>query len=143
MISLERNPPPTRALHTIERLQGWSMLGFYPLEHLYYLRSHDLIPASIPSLFAILGRKSKRISLDANRLIMWSCRCWLLYIVLQFAHLREDRKLLLTRQKNLRKGKGYSAEDRDDLQKRWDAFWNELVANATNLPVALHWFVFG
>ncbi|OJA19974.1 hypothetical protein AZE42_04209 [Rhizopogon vesiculosus] len=139
MISMERNPPPTRTLHTIERLQGWSMLGFYPLEHLYYLRAHDLIPASIPSLFAIFGRRSKRISLDANRLILWSCRFWLLYVVLQFAHLREDSKLLLTRQKNLRKGKGLSAEDKEDIRNRWDAFWNELVANTANLPVALHW----
>jgi hypothetical protein len=139
---MERNPPPTRTLHTIERLQGWSMLGFYPLEHLYYLRSHDLIPASIPALSVILGRRSKRISLDAGKLILWSCRFWLLYVVLQFAHLREDRKLLLMRQKNLKKGKALSAEDKEDLRNRWDAFWNELVANAAILPVALHWFVF-
>ncbi|KAG1744049.1 uncharacterized protein EDB91DRAFT_1246930 [Suillus paluster] len=139
MISMERNPPPTRTLHTIERLQGWSMLGFYPLEHLYYLRAHNLIPTSIPSLSAILGRSSKRISLNENRLIIWSCRCWLLYTVLQFAHLREDIKLLLTRQKNLRKGKGFSADDKEDLRKRWDALLNELVANTANLPLALHW----
>jgi hypothetical protein len=139
---MERNPPPTRTLHTIERLQGWSMLGFYPLEHLYYLRAHNLIPTSIPSLSAILGRSSKRISLNENKLILWSSRFWLLYIVLQFAHLREDRKLLLTRHRNLRKGKGLSAEDKEDLRKRWDSLGNELVANAANLPLALHWFVF-
>ncbi|KAG2067470.1 hypothetical protein BDR04DRAFT_1104991 [Suillus decipiens] len=143
MISMERNPPPTRTLHTIERLQGWSMLGFYPLEHLYYLRSHNLIPTSVPSLSAILGRSSKRIPLNENKLILWSCRFWLLYIVLQFAHLREDRKLLLTRQRNLRKGKGFSDEDKEDLRNRWDSLGNELVANATNLPLALHWSLEG
>lgn len=141
MISMERNPPPTRTLHTIERLQGWSMLGYYPLEHLYYLRAHNLIPTSIPALSAILGRSSKRISLNGNKLILWSSRFWLLYVVLQFAHLREDRKLLLTRQRNLRKGKGLSVEDKEDLRKRWDSLGNELVANAANLPLALHWFV--
>lgn len=139
MISMERNPPPTRTLHTIERLQGWSMLGYYPLEHLYYLRAHNLIPTSIPALSAILGRSSKRISLNGNKLILWSSRFWLLYVVLQFAHLREDRKLLLTRQRNLRKGKGLSVEDKEDLRKRWDSLGNELVANAANLPLALHW----
>ncbi|KAG1798186.1 uncharacterized protein HD556DRAFT_1353704 [Suillus plorans] len=139
MISMERNPPPTRTLHTIERLQGWSMLGYYPLEHLYYLRAHNLIPTSIPALSAILGRSSKRISLNENKLILWSSRFWLLYVVLQFAHLREDRKLLLTRQRNLRKGKGLSVEDKEDLRKRWDSLGNELVANAANLPLALHW----
>jgi hypothetical protein len=65
----------------------------------------------------------------------------LLYILLQFAHLKEDRKLLLTRQRNLRKGKGLSAEDKEDLRKRWDSLGNELVANIANLPLALHWFV--
>jgi hypothetical protein len=63
----------------------------------------------------------------------------LLYILLQFAHLKEDRKLLLTRQRNLRKGKGLSAEDKEDLRKRWDSLGNELVANIANLPLALHW----
>jgi hypothetical protein len=38
------------------------------------------------------------------------------------AHIREDRKLLLTRQRNLRKGKGLSAEDEEDLRKRWHPY---------------------
>ncbi|KAH7926099.1 hypothetical protein BV22DRAFT_1104558 [Leucogyrophana mollusca] len=137
--SIERNPPPTRALLTIERLQGWSMLGYYPLEHLYYLRAHDLIPATIPSLTTLLGRSTKRITLNTNVLAMWSCRFWALYVILQFAHLREDRKLLVLREKNLKKGKGLTEEDGVDLGNRWDAYWNELIANTANLPLAIHW----
>jgi hypothetical protein len=57
------------------------------------------------------------------------------------AHLREDRKILLARQRNLRKGKGLSVEDKEDLGKQWDSLGNELVANIANLPLALHWFV--
>ena len=139
MISLERNPPPTRALLTIERLQGWSMLAYYPLEHLYYLRAHNLIPATVSSITSLLRRTSKRIHLSANSLAMWSCRAWAVYVILQFAHLMEDRKLLLMKEKNLRKGKGVVAEDKEDLRDKWDSFWNEVVANSANLPLALHW----
>jgi len=139
MIAMERSPPPTRALLTIERLQGWSMLVYYPLEHLYYLRAHNLIPATIPSVGSLLRRTSKRIPLNGNSLIMWSCRAWAAYVVLQFVHLMEDRKLLLMKEKNLRKGKGTAAEDKEDLRNKWDSFWNEVVANSANLPLALHW----
>jgi len=48
MISLERSPPPTRSLLSIERAQGWSMLAYYPLEHLYYLAVHNIVPPTIP-----------------------------------------------------------------------------------------------
>lgn len=139
MISMERNPSPTRALLTIERLQGWSMLAYYPLEHLYYLRAHNLIPATIPSITSLLRPTSKRIHLNANSLVMWSCRAWTVYVILQFAHLMEDRKLLLMKEKNLRKGKGVVAGDKEDLRNKWDSFWNEVVANSANLPLALHW----
>ena len=138
---MEKNPPPTRALLTIERLQGWSMLAYYPLEHLYYLRAHNLIPATIPSITSLLRRTSKRIHLNANSLAMWSCRAWALYIILQFAHLMEDRKLLLMKEKNLRKGKGVVAEDKEDLRNKWNSYWNEVVANSANLPLALHWLI--
>lgn len=138
---MERNPPPTRALLTIERLQGWSMLAYYPLEHLYYLRSRDLIPVTIPSVSSLLRRTSKRVHLNAKFLVLWSCRAWAVYVILQFAHLLEDRKLLLLKEKNLRKGKGAGAEDKEDLRSKWDSFWNEVVANSANLPLALHWWV--
>ncbi|KAI6155192.1 hypothetical protein BKA82DRAFT_991927 [Pisolithus tinctorius] len=140
MISMERNSPPTRALLNIERLQGWSMLFYYPLEHLYYLRAHDLIPAAIPSFISLAGRGSfRRLNLNAGKLAMWSCRAWTVYVLLQFAHLIEDRKLLLMKERHLKKGKDVSMEERKDLGQRWDVFWNEVVANTANLPLAIHW----
>lgn len=115
------------------------MLAYYPLEHLHYLRAHNLIPATIPSFMSPFQRTSKRIHLNANSLAMWSCRAWAVYVILQFAHLMEDRKLLLMKEQGLRKGKGVVAEDKEDLRKKWDSFWNEVVANTANLPLALHW----
>ncbi|EGN91910.1 hypothetical protein SERLA73DRAFT_191823 [Serpula lacrymans var. lacrymans S7.3] len=139
LISMERNPPPTRKLLTIERLQGWSMLVYYPLEHLYYLRAHELIPAIIPSVASFFNRSSKPTSLNANALSLWSCRFWAIYVFLQFAHLSEDRKLLKLREKNLKKGKGLAPEEKEDIRNRWDAYWNEFIVNVGYLPLTIHW----
>ncbi|KAG6840582.1 hypothetical protein C0991_005722 [Blastosporella zonata] len=143
LISLERKPPATRNLLTIERLQGWSMLAYYPLEHISYLLSHGLIPSTIPNIFSIFSSSSsaRRISLDANAIGIWSTRFWALYVLLQFVHLREDWKLLQARQRNLRKGKGtgLSSADKRELKQRWDAYWTELVTNLAYLPLTIHW----
>ncbi|KAJ7284857.1 hypothetical protein C8J57DRAFT_1289667 [Mycena rebaudengoi] len=140
LISLERSQQPTRNLLTIERLQGWSMLGYYPFEHLCYLRLHDVIPSTVPSPSSILNPAAKPIKLDTEYLTLWSCRFWLSYVVLQFAHLREDRLLLQLQQRALRrKSKGpMTPAEKRDLQRRWDAFWSGMLVNMCNLPLALH-----
>jgi len=140
LISLERSPPPTRNLHTIERIQGWAMLGYYPLEHISYMRSHDLIPAALPSPASYVNDPAKPINVNAGKLGMWSCRFWALYVFMQFAHLREDRKLLLQRERSLKKGKAPAmAGELEDLRRRWDAYWNEMVVNLGNLPLSVHY----
>ncbi|KAF5373879.1 hypothetical protein D9758_000634 [Tetrapyrgos nigripes] len=130
LISLERNPHPTKDMLHIERIQAWSMMGFYPLEHLSYLVSHDIIPSQLSSL-----------SLNAGTLGMWSARFWATYVILQIVHLREDRKLLQARTRNYRRAKRNSlvSGEEGEIQKSWDAYWNEVVINAVNLPLALHW----
>ncbi|TFK49947.1 hypothetical protein OE88DRAFT_1632182 [Heliocybe sulcata] len=142
LISLERNPPPTRRLQVIERLQGWSMLAYYPLEHLYYLRAHNIIPSSLPSFTSWFSIKGKPVGVDANAMGMWSCRFWALYVALQFAHLGEDRKLLKMTERSIAKSKGKdpaTVVEQEDLRKRWSAFWNEVAANIGYLPLTLHW----
>ncbi|KAG6919177.1 hypothetical protein DXG01_008475 [Tephrocybe rancida] len=141
LISIERTPHRTRNLLTIERLQGWSMLAYYPLEHISYLLSHGLIPTTIPNIASLFSSSARPISLDAGRLGIWSTRFWALYVLLQFAHLREDRKLLQARQRNLRKGKGtgLSSVDKRELKQRWNAYWTELVTNLAYLPLTIHW----
>ncbi|EMD33944.1 hypothetical protein CERSUDRAFT_117472 [Gelatoporia subvermispora B] len=148
--AIERNPPPTRKLLTIERLQGWSMLAYYPLEHLYYLVSHSIIPAAIPaiSLSALLApkgsAKSKHVTLNAGSLALWSCRFWAIYVVLQFVHLREDMRLLKLRQRSLGKAKTSTVEaEKAELKKRRNALWTELVANIGNFPLTIHWSLQG
>lgn len=128
MISLERAPPPTRRLLTIERTQGWSMLAFFPLQHLSFLRTNDLIPA-------------RRVPIDDRAVSLWSSRFWMAYIVLQLAHLREDRALLVKRHRALDKlssREKLQPQERAELVRRWDAWYNELAVNLSFLPITIH-----
>ncbi|KAJ8084469.1 hypothetical protein PM082_003239 [Marasmius tenuissimus] len=140
MISLERNPQPTRKLLNIERFQGWSMLGFYPLEHLSFLRSQDVLPPKISVSAPPLTTKPEIITINAGELSLWSCRCWATYVVLQFAHLREERKLIQARQRDLRKGKGksLSSAEKEELRNQWSAYWSHLVMNTANFALAMN-----
>ncbi|KAH9902644.1 hypothetical protein C8Q73DRAFT_13399 [Cubamyces lactineus] len=147
MISMERNPAPTRKLRTIERLQGWSMLAYYPLEHLYYLLSHSLISdkLTLPSITAFVPfmrtrPSNKHIPLKLGTLGLWSTRFWAAYVVLQLAHLREDSKLLSLRERTLSKTKtGASAAEKEEISKRKKALVSELIVNLAYLPLTIHW----
>ena len=88
------------------------MLAYYPLEHLYYLLSHSVIPDKLPlpSLTAFIPfvrtrPSDKHIPLDLGTLSVWSTRFWAAYVVLQLSHLREDGKLLTARERALSKSK--------------------------------------
>lgn len=140
MISLERNPQPTRNLLNIERLQGWSMLGYYPLEHLSYLVSHEVLPSKSTVNLSPFLAKRRNIHLNSESLSVWSVRCWAFYVALQFAHLREDRKLLQAKYRSLRKV-GLKPAEMQELRQQWDAYWSGLAVNLANFPLALHWWV--
>ena len=53
--------------------------------------------------------------------------------------LLKDRELLIVQEKQLKRNKVLTAEEKGNLNKKWDAFWNEVVVNVGNLPMALHW----
>lgn len=134
MISLERTPPPTKYLQTIERLQGLSMLIYYPLEHIYYLASHSVLP---PRLSPSLATN--------NKIAIWSCRAWAVYVVLQFFHLKEDWKLLKLRERALKRNSEKKFDDvsaspeRLEVAQRKKAILNELLVNIGYLPLTVHW----
>jgi hypothetical protein len=144
LISLERTPPPTRRLLTIERTQGWSMLAFYPLQHLAYFRRHDIIPTTLPlpaGLPSQSSGKPRRATLNVAALSVWASRLWATYIVLQLAHLREDRTLLIKKQRALNRLSSVEKE-RAELARKWDTWRNELAVNLSFLPMTIHWYVF-
>lgn len=160
MIGLERSPPPTRLLHNIERIQGWSMLAYCPMEAVAYLGSHGIVPVS-----------------DAiqNAFWLWGSRFWALYVGLQLLHLVEDNRLLRLRAKALERSRGHPTPNKiqlnsngylpsgastpaaekqgdsvsqeqvitrrmwDELDDRKAAILNELWVNLGYLPLTIHW----
>ncbi|KAI9449105.1 hypothetical protein BJY52DRAFT_1092340, partial [Lactarius psammicola] len=96
LIALERAPPPTNRL-TIERTQGWSILAFFPLQQLSILRTNDLIPAVLP--LPIPFEKPRHVTIKNGAISLRLTRLWMAYVVLQLAHLHEDRALLVKRQR--------------------------------------------
>ncbi|KAI0077063.1 hypothetical protein K474DRAFT_1772045 [Panus rudis PR-1116 ss-1] len=144
LTNLERNPPPTRKLLTIERLQGWAMLGYYLLEHLYYLVSHSIIPAQLPRPSLSSEPKDKVVNLDTGALSRLSTRFWAVYVFLQLAHLREDHRLLKIRERTLGKSKANTAQaEKEELIRRWDALWSQVIVNLSYLPLTIHWSIEG
>ncbi|KAI8979806.1 peroxisomal biogenesis factor 11 [Mycotypha africana] len=85
---LEYNPPSTSIALTIERLQNWANVIYYPLEHIYWLGAHQVIPLS---------------EQKTNKIGMWSCRFWAAYVILEYGRLLEQYKHLKKRETNLLK----------------------------------------
>jgi len=136
LLSLSKYPPATRKLLTIERLQCYAMLVYYPMEHLVFLRGHDVIPAHISLPFL-----RKPVFLHPRRLIKWACRFLVVYLLLQLAHLNEDRKLLMKRQKGLTKAKGVDEEaeaEKAELKKKWLNLRFAVVSVSCRLQMGLH-----
>jgi len=109
------------------------MLVYYPLEHVYYLAGHSILPLS-PTKQA--------------QYAMWSCRAWAVYVVLQLVHMKEDWNLIKGRERAIERDfasgtvekTGAEAEAlREEVRKRKNAIWNELLVNLGYLPLTLHW----
>jgi hypothetical protein len=148
----------------IERIQGWSMLLYCPMEAVAYLSGHSILPVSTP---------------NQNRLWLWSCRLWAVYVGLQLLHLVEDNRLLRLRARALERSRGHptpapgslqaqgSGKDKaalrektgaeeadeedvndeqavtrrlwDDLDERKQAIISQLWVNLGYLPLTIHW----
>jgi hypothetical protein len=146
MVALERAPPPTRLLHNLERIQGWSMLFYCPIEAVAYLSSHNVLSIS-PS--------------TQNKLWLNSARAWALYVGLQLLHLVEDNRLLRLRARALERSRGHPTPSAlkaggesekalsveqvqtrnmwDELDDRKAAILNEFWVNLGYLPLTIHW----
>lgn len=68
------------------------MVAYCPMEAVAYLASHGILPVS---------------TANQNRLWLWSCRCWALYVGLQLLHLVEDNRLLRLRARALERSRGH------------------------------------
>lgn len=110
------------------------MLIYYPLEHIYYFAAHSLLPPRFcpsPSL--------------NNKISIWSCRAWAVYVFLQFLHLKEDWKLYKLRERALKRNSDKlnvndePSTEQVEIEQRKRAIWIEFWVNVGYLPLTVHW----
>ncbi|KAJ7712906.1 hypothetical protein DFH07DRAFT_763346 [Mycena maculata] len=122
--ALERSPPESRLALNIGRLQGVSMLVFYPLEYISFF--------SAP--FAPILRISPAASMKAQ---LWSVRSWGFYVALKIVELCSEWTGLVKKERDA------TEDSLKMVKKRKRAILFQLVANVSRLPVIMHWSVVG
>ncbi|KAH6566471.1 hypothetical protein BASA50_011364 [Batrachochytrium salamandrivorans] len=143
IILSEKNPSPSPVIRTLTRLQNLVNVIYYPLEHVYWLGLHQVIPIS---------EKTR------DKIGMWSCRFWAAYVLLYFYQLFEEKRMLDVRRYNLKRiasaSKTSAANEMDmagmpdaaDIKAERFAIREESKAlaintliNAAYLPLTIHW----
>jgi len=129
--ALEHSRPPSRTKLTLKRLQGLSMLIYYPLEYVSFFSS---------PFAPLLAGVSPSMSAKAQ---LWSIRAWGVFVALQIVLFGQDWNSIARRDReedNSADGKG---QDIATLKKRKSAIVYGLAANISRLPVILHWSIVG
>ncbi|OUM66139.1 hypothetical protein PIROE2DRAFT_66086 [Piromyces sp. E2] len=126
IVHVESNPPPSKLLLNINRMQNFVNVFYYPLEHTYWLGKHNLRE--------------------------WSCRLWAVYIILQFWNIWEEYKLLRQREnyvnsveindpkteEELREKRSLK-KVKHQLEKEKLTIVMNLIINTAYLPLTLSW----
>ncbi|KAJ1849688.1 hypothetical protein IWW55_004834 [Coemansia sp. RSA 2706] len=128
----EQSPAQTRVLQWLDRLMNLSLVCYYPLEHMYWLGAHRVIPLS-----------EKAVENSGY----WSCRFWAAWVALQFVHLGEEYRVIKNRRKQIfTQGKADAVKMQQELDaadadtKSWKI---QLLINACYFPLTLHWSIRG
>lgn len=146
--ALERNKPASRTQLTLQRLQGISMLVFYPLEFISFF-SAPFAPLLAPRWITFQ---------QGGKAALWSIRAWLVYVLAQVALLIRERNAIAKREATEIEMKVVGADTDDDVEmtteekealraskertnKRKEQIVYQLVANVSRLPVIFHWCV--
>ncbi|KAJ3115069.1 hypothetical protein HDU96_001233 [Phlyctochytrium bullatum] len=130
IIYSEQNPPPTQLLKLLYRLQNLVNLAYYPLEHIWWLGAHKVIPIKDSTL---------------NSIGIWSCRFWAAYVVLYFIQLQQEASMLAKRSKDLmlkikngEKSDAIKAESKS-VKDETNALIVNTIINAAYFPLTVHW----
>ncbi|KAJ3333515.1 hypothetical protein HDU76_007281 [Blyttiomyces sp. JEL0837] len=130
IIFSEAYPPNSAYLKLLYRLQNMVNLAYYPLEHLYWLGAHKVVPMSDEKL---------------NKIGIWSCRFWAAYVVLYFFQLHQEA-LDLSKKSRLLVKRAKDGEDKEVLKEEHQAISKEFkslalnaIINAAYFPLTIHW----
>lgn len=137
---VDNTPSPSPLLLTIDRLQNICNLIYYPLEHIYWLGAHEIIPITMEK---------------TNKIAIWSCRFWAAYVALQFIHLAEEYRLYKNRlqsiQGQIRAADKKAKETGEPVDKtvfktemaalkaEKKGIWINTIINTGYLPLTVHW----
>lgn len=125
IIDSEKNPDPNPRLQALGRMQNIANLLYYPLEHAYWLSLHHVIPTTDQT---------------RDRIGMWSCRFWCAYVILYFAQLFEEKRLLDLKQKAISKKSDEKVSQELAKIKHQRNIWSiNALINAAYLPLTIHW----
>ncbi|KAL6066729.1 Peroxisomal biogenesis factor 11 (PEX11) [Balamuthia mandrillaris] len=101
----------------------WSMVVYYPMEHLYWLNNKKII----------------RTTKDPNWLSNWSCFAWAVYIVADIINSFYKLRKNLAASKELATHKQQSIEKQLALRNERTRIFVELIKNWADLPNAVTW----
>lgn len=121
LLQTHASPPSDPTLATVEKLQTYANMLYFPLENAAYLASHDIIPMS------------KRTETD---LWLWSVRFWATHVALEFIRLYRERQIR-------KKGKEKEKETNDGGRRGDRTWWAQLIMNLAYAPQTIHWSVEG
>lgn len=138
IVHVESNPPPSKLLLNINRMQNMANMCYYPMEHLYWLGKHEVIPMKKET---------------TKKLYEWSCRLWTVYIVLQFWNIWEEWKLIkkrqnyvntysqtqpTTKEEEIREKRSMN-KIKQQMEKEKITIIMNLIINTAYLPLTLNW----
>ncbi|KAL2915327.1 hypothetical protein HK105_205192 [Polyrhizophydium stewartii] len=130
IIQSEKNPSPSPVIQTLTRLQNFVNVCYYPLEHVYWLALHNVIP---------MAEETR------NKIGMWSCRFWAAYVVLYFYQLFEEKKALDQRRIEFKAAVADGASqdvvkaERAAIRRQSQALLVNTIINAAYFPLTIHW----
>ncbi|KAM0791851.1 hypothetical protein ACM66B_004108 [Microbotryomycetes sp. NB124-2] len=126
--------PKDTQLRIIQKLQCWSMILYYPLEHYYYLAGKGVFKATADRI---------------NKIAIWSCRFWAAYVALQVLHIRREYQLLSLEKRQLGLSRtSYEKAEVDAAQQKAEVqrikakeryLYNDSWVQAGYLPLTMHW----
>jgi len=143
--ALERNKPASQTQLTLQRVQGISMLVFYPLEFISFF-SAPFAPVLVPRWIT---------PKQGGQAALWSIRAWLVYVIAQVGLLVREREVIRGQEMEIRakdsgNEKVATPEEHEAIRankegttKRKMQIVYQLAANLSRLPVIMHWSVEG
>ncbi|KAF2234327.1 hypothetical protein EV356DRAFT_576770 [Viridothelium virens] len=144
LLTKTSGPTDDALLHRITITQCLGYFAFQLLENIYVLIEAGVIPKSFLDRFARGGKA------DVGRVMLWSCRAWLVGVSCDL--LRVLREAVLMRRRREVAGSGDEQGDArtnvekggkremDDEDAKW---WRELIVPVSWLPVAVHYSLEG